>query len=281
MFIKHTWPWLGGWSISPHYVHPIKFFFFFPIAQQQQQWHMAWRRTLQHHLKKAVKNLHTGRNLRLTRKPLGPLVPDGPVAPGGPWRTKKRKMKRRREKGRSNQTKVYTDRAQSPQVVDPGGDSLTSGTHCRVCCWICQSHQLKALLWNPVPLHPRAPYLCLFWWLSGPPTSSNTESPRSRSDMVVARGNEGQGQLLIGYRCWAFEWQQGYAGPAGGCQLSSRSEKPSLQTAGYQHYILISSTSALCTQNTAAQRHLCSSAQPHCCSLFFLAQIHILRQASD
>lgn len=45
----------------------------------------------------------------------------------GPDEQRERRMKRKREegeekkKGRRDKTKVYTDRAQSPLVVDPGG----------------------------------------------------------------------------------------------------------------------------------------------------------------
>lgn len=79
----------------------------------------------------------------------------------------------------------------APWLLTPGG-SLTSGAHYRVCCQICHSHQLKGLLRNPVPLHPKAPYLCLFWWLSGPHIQP-TLGPLS----VLTE----KGQLLIGYRC--------------------------------------------------------------------------------
>lgn len=49
------------------------------------------------------------------------------------------------------------------------------------------------------------------------------------SNQAMASGNERQGHLLIGCRCWVFDWQLGNAVSAGACQLSSCSEK-TLQT---------------------------------------------------
>lgn len=94
------------------------------------------------------------------------------------------------------------------------------------------------------------------------------------SNQAMASGNEGQGHLLIGCRCWVFDWQEGNAVSAGACQLSSCSEK-TLQTHGgllTQHVNIIYRNS----------RASLLSHQP--CSSFpksLLTQPHIFHKASQ
>lgn len=64
-------------------------------------------------------------NFKLTRKPLGPLVPAGPVAPGGPWQTKvKEENKEERRGGERKKRKIkqrFTLTEHRAPGCDPGG----------------------------------------------------------------------------------------------------------------------------------------------------------------
>lgn len=144
------------------------------------------------------------------------------------WRGKE---KGERKRGRRDKTKVYTDRAQSPLVVDPGGQPDLGNTLWGLLLDLSVT-PIKGPALESCPAAPQSPIFMFVLVAQWPPTSTNTE-PRTLLNLAVARGNEGQGQLLIGYRCWAFDWQEGNAGSAGGCQLSSCSEKPLLQAVGY------------------------------------------------
>lgn len=87
------------------------------------------------------------------------------------------------------------------------------------------------------------------------------------SNQAMASGNEGQGHLLIGCRCWVFDWQEGNAVSAGACQLSSCSEK-TLQTHGgllTQHVNIIyrSSKASLLSQQPCYSFPKSLLTQPH------------------
>lgn len=77
-------------------------------------------------------------NFKLTRKPLGPLVPAGPVAPGGPWQTKEKGEEEEKRGGKGKREREIKQRFtltehRAPWLLTLGG-SLTSGTHYGVCC---------------------------------------------------------------------------------------------------------------------------------------------------
>lgn len=121
------------------------------------------------------------------------------------------------------------------------------------------------------PAVPKSPVFMFVLVARWPPPSTLSYI---LSNQAMASGNEGQGHLLIGCRCWAFDWQEGNAVSAGACQLSSCSEK-TLQTHGgllTQHVNII-------YRNSKAS--LLSHRPCYSFPKSFLTQPHIFHKASQ
>lgn len=141
MSIKHTWPQFRGSSISLHYVHWFKFFQ--RLNSSGGTRHASTVHSFVSDLFWGGRNCdpqtaeHPENRCEASNLPVSLWVLWYRLVQSfqeGPDEQRKGGMKRKerggeRKKGRLDKTKVYTDRAQSPLVVDPGGGAAWPREH--------------------------------------------------------------------------------------------------------------------------------------------------------
>lgn len=85
------------------------------------------------------------------------------------------KRRGKRKKGRGDKTKVYTDRAQSPLVVDPGGQRDLGNTLWGLLLDLSVT-PIKGPALESCPAAPQSPIFMFVLVAQWPPPSSNAEA---------------------------------------------------------------------------------------------------------